>query len=89
MLTVKDTLKASVDDKVAGIGWGTGKSAANVGDGVFMDACGGGPQGILAFKEARPWRVNPVLVEYSSFHLGSCKGFLQDLFILVSYFLLV
>lgn len=60
-----------MDDEVTGIGWGTGKPAADVGDGVFMDACGGGTQGILALKEARPWRVNPVLVEYSCLHFGS------------------
>lgn len=88
-LTVKDTLKTSVDDKVTGIGRGTGKPAADVVDGVFMNACGGGTQGILALKESRPGRVNPVLVEYSCLHLGSSKGFLQDLFIFVSYFLVV
>lgn len=41
-LTVKDALKTSVDDEVTSIRWGTGKPAANVSDGVFMDACGGG-----------------------------------------------
>lgn len=59
-----------MDDKITGIGWSTGKSAADVGNGVLMNPCGGGTKGILALKEARPRGVNPVFVEHPGLHLG-------------------
>ena len=58
-----DSLHSSVYLEVRSIGRTLGELLTNVGQSFLMDSSVGHLQGIFAFKESRPWRVQPVLVE--------------------------
>ena len=58
-----DSLHGSVDLEVRGIGRTLGELLTDVGQSLLVDSSVGNLQGIFAFEESRPGRVQPVLVK--------------------------
>jgi hypothetical protein len=80
---LEDALETSVDDELGSIGWGRGEALADVNEGVLLDAGGADLEGVLALEEARPGRVEPVLVLDVCLLAGVGVSVLADLLVFV------